>query len=251
MPVFVVLFGAIGLALGSFGNVLIYRIYHNQTILGRSHCPACRRTLSWYELFPVLSFVILRGKCRTCRHHIPVRYPIVELGSMAVFLFALWLHPADPQPDTLLAFFTALVLYFLFLTCVFDATYQKVPDLFTLLIALSAFVIHLFMGDILSALLGALLMLVWFGGQWLVSRGRFVGTGDIFLATALGFWLGWPQALVLLVVSYMVGAVVVLVLLASRRLSSHQKRIAFVPFLGIATVLTLLGVGDVYWRMLG
>lgn len=242
MPLWYVLFGAMGLALGSFGNVLIYRLHANQTILGRSQCPSCHRTLTWYELFPVLSFVVLGGKCRTCRHRISVRYPIVELGAMAVFLFAVWLNPIDP----LIAFFTALVLYFLWLACAFDATYQQVPDLFTLLIALIAFIVTLITGDIFSSLLGAALMLMWFGGQWLLSRGSFVGTGDIFLATALGFWFGWPQALVLLIVSYMVGAIIVLCMMALGIINKHKKRIAFVPFLGIGTVLTILGIGNFY-----
>ncbi len=236
------LFAAIGLAIGSFGNVLIYRIKSGGNIFGRSHCPACHRSLSWYELFPVVSFLILNGRCRTCRHKISIRYPLVEVGSMCLFLFALFLHPESGT----VAFFTGVLLTFLFFACVFDASYQQVPDFFTIIIGLMALVLVLLQHSIVTGVIGAAVMLAWFGGQWLMSRGTWVGTGDIFLAVALGFWLGWPQALILLILSYMVGAVVVVVLLAFKKISSHQKRIAFVPFLGIGTLLTILGVGDFY-----
>lgn len=241
-----VLFALAGLTFGSFGNVLIYRIHAHKPITGRSMCTSCRRTLSWFELFPVLSFLMLGGKCRTCHHRISVRYPLVELGSALLFVFAFTLHPADPA----LALVAAFVLYFLFLACVFDAGFQQIPDVFTLFIGVFAGLSVVMFGEFFSSLSGALVMFVWFGGQWLISR-KAVGTGDIFLATALGLYLGLQYAVMTLLFSYMAGAIILVVMILGKKIPLKQQRIAYVPFLALGVLLTLLGVGDTYMRVIG
>lgn len=241
------IFALSGLAFGSFGNVLVYRIHAKKTITGRSMCPSCHHTLSWFELFPVLSFLVLRGKCRSCHHPISCRYPLVELGSAALFIFAFTLHPESPIAALLLAF----VLYFLFLACVFDASYQQIPDVFTIFIGILAVISLLLRADIMSAVLGAALMLAWFGGQWLISRGKAVGTGDIFLAAVLGLYLGFRYAVMTLVFSYMAGAIILIAMILLRKIRVKQQRIAYVPFLAMGVMLTLLGVGDMYVKVIG
>ncbi len=247
MTATILLFAVSGIAFGSFGNVLVYRIHAQKPITGRSVCPRCHRTLSWFELIPVFSFLVLRRRCRTCHHPISLQYPLVELGSGMLFVVALALHPSAPI-DALL---TAFILYFLFLSCVFDAQYQQVPDVFTLLIALCALLWSVLHETIVSSMLGAFVMLVWFGGQWMLSRGKSVGTGDIFLAIALGFWLGSLYALMTIVFSYMAGAGIVITMLLLKKIHMKQQRIAYVPFLMIGVMLTILGFGDAYLRVLG
>ncbi len=247
MTLGIVLFTLSGLVFGSFGNVLLYRVHANKPITGRSACPSCHRILRWFELFPVLSFIVLRGKCGRCHHKISVQYPLVELGSALLFLFAFLLHSSDPAA----ALVTAFILYFLFLACVFDALYQQIPDVFTILIALLALVSVILSDNIVSAGLGAALMLAWFGGQWVISRGRAVGTGDIFLTAALGVWLGLLDTVMMIVFSYMAGAIVIVGLMLLKRIGKKQQKIAFVPFLGMGVLITLLGLGDVYLRAVG
>lgn len=241
-----VLVGAMGLALGSFGNVLLHRIHSGESLHGRSHCPHCRRSLQWIDMIPVLSFVLLGGRCRKCRKPISMQYPLVELGSLAVFLFAFHIASGDPVDAVL----TGIVLYFLLLACVYDALYQQLPDAFTVCIAVAAVIDVALGGSFHSAIAGAVAPFFWFGMQWALSRGRAVGTGDIFLGTTLGFFLGGYDALVMLILSYMTGAVIISVLLATGRLQFGKKRIAFGPFLGIATVLTLMGAGRIYIGLL-
>jgi leader peptidase (prepilin peptidase)/N-methyltransferase len=236
------LFGAFGLALGSFGNVLLHRIRTDEPLFGRSKCPQCQYELAWYDLVPALSYLWLRGKCRDCRFPISARYPIVEVLSLGIFLFATFLTPNDP----LNGLFTAFVLYFLLLACVFDLEWQQVPDALTILAGVSALAQVLWLGTFVSAIGGAAVGLVWFGGQWIVSRGSAIGTGDIFLGAVLGFWLGWQHAIAMIFLSYMVGAVMILAMLISGRLTFKKTRIAFVPFMGIGTVLAFVGVGDWY-----
>lgn len=240
------LFGVIGLALGSFGNVLLFRIHSGEGIGGRSHCPKCRRTLPARDLIPVFSYLWLRGRCRECKERISIQYPLVEAGSMLVYLLAFFLHPTEP----LIAFLTGSMLYFLFLACVFDFREQQLPDIFTIFMGILAITLVSVQGNVLSSFLGACLPLFWLGGQWAVTRGASVGSGDIFLAVVLGFWLGFKGAIFMLLGSYVVGAIVVLVLLAVGKLSRTRKRIAFAPFIGIATLLTVLGVGDMYLKMI-
>lgn len=245
LPLF--LFVVTGLAFGSFGNVLLYRIHSQKPITGRSVCLSCGRTLSWYELIPIISFIVLRRRCHHCHHPISLQYPLVEAVSSALFLFALLLHPIDP----VFALITAFVLYFLFLACVFDGRYQQIPDTFTLLIGLLAILSVVLHGDYLSSLLGGIIMLMWFGGQWILSRGTAVGTGDIFLTIVLGVWLGLRYALMTLVFSYMAGAIILVTMILLHRIRTKQQRIAFVPFLMIGVLLTLFGTGDAYLRLIG
>ncbi len=282
-PVYV-LFALLGLALGSFGNVLILRIRTAETLGGRSHCPHCMKTIAWFDLFPLLSFLLLGGRCRHCRKTISLQYPLVECASMLVFLLGIVLTPLDPFH----ALVTAFALYFLLLACVYDGMFQQIPDIFTICFALvvladvwllgdiglrnaeplysaweaptwmgaaGRYVYLLLIGPAYSSrielhTLGAMIPFAWFGLQWLVSRGKAVGTGDIFLGTAIGFWLGVQGSVVMLVLSYMVGAVVTLLLLITKTISLKRQRIPFGPFMGIATVLTVLGAGDLYLSLL-
>ncbi|MDD5055067.1 MAG: prepilin peptidase [Candidatus Peribacteraceae bacterium] len=233
-------FGLLGLSVGSFGNVLIHRIHTGESIGGRSHCPHCGKLIRWFDLIPLVSFLFLRGKCRHCKKRISAQYPLVELGSAGLFLLALALTPDDPW----IALLQAIALESLFLGAVYDALHEQLPDLFTWPIIVVGAILLVFRGDILSSIGGALTPLVWFGGQWLLSRGKLVGTGDIFLASALGWWLGFKGSLILLFMSYISGAVIILLLLATRVLSLRQKRIPFGPFLAIGGLAGLLGIGE-------
>lgn len=240
--------GAVGLALGSFGNVFLYRIRANTSLSGRSSCPACKKTLRWYDLFPVVSFLFLRGRCRSCKAKISVQYPLIELLSCVVFLLALFLHAGDPLTGYLSGFF----LYFLLLACVYDTLYEEIPDVFTIGAAIIAVCAIVFLEkDIVSAILGMTVAGAWFGAQWLLSRGKAVGSGDIFLAAAIGLFLGFYDTVIMLLLSYMTGAVVVVTLLFLKKITLNKgTRIAFGPFLGVATILVMVGVGDAYLSLL-
>ena len=244
------LFALIGLTLGSFGNVLVYRIAAGQSIGGRSRCPSCRRTLRAIDLVPIVSYVLLGGRCRRCHARISLRYPLVEAGSMLLFLLVAWWWPDAP----LFAYLSGVCLYFLFLIALEDAESQEISDALTLLLGCAVialvFAKSATQGDLaaafIDALTGAAIALVWFGGQWLVSRGRMMGAGDIFLGIVIGFWLGWFDTIVMLALSYIVGACVILVMLGVGVRSFDERRIAFAPFLAIGTLLAILGAGQWY-----
>ena len=246
MTISVFLFVVLGLSLGSFGNVVVLRSFHGESLTGRSRCRSCKRTLGFFDLIPVLSYVLLGGRCRRCHAHIPLQYPIVEFLSGVLFGLSAMLFPSE----IVLAIFTALLLYALLLSAVFDVLHQRLPDALTISIAVLALVISFLEHHFISSLIGLLIAFTWFGGQWILSRGRAVGTGDIWLASALGLWLGWRGTVAMLLLSYSTGAIVVLFLLAIGTLSFKRERIAFGPFLGVGAVLEMLGVGQVYFTML-
>lgn len=242
MPLETFLFALLGLVFGSFGNVILSRLHTGESLLGRSHCMHCRRTLGALDLVPVFSYALLAGRCRGCGRSISLVYPIVEILCGALFALAATVYASEP----ILAVLTSALFFFLLLATAFDALHQKLPDAFTLAIACIAFLLTILIGDIFSSVLGILLTLVWFGSQWVFSKGRAVGTGDIFLSSALALWLGFRGTVAMLILSYVTGSIVILLLLGLGVLTMKQKRIAFGPFLAIGALLSFLGVGQIW-----
>jgi leader peptidase (prepilin peptidase) / N-methyltransferase len=231
---FYAVFAAVGLVMGSFGNVLIARLPSEQSIGGRSRCPHCKRMIRLYENIPVLSFVLLRGRCAGCKKAISWQYPLVEVGSALLFALAWSLFPADLFSAAL----AAIGLWALLLILAIDAQTQFIPDVLTLTVAVAGIALHWRLGDI--AFLAPLIGAAFFGVQWLLSRGRWVGSGDILLAAAMGCFLGsWPLLITALMLAYIIGAVVVTTLLMQQKAKAGQS-IAFGPFLVLGTVIAFV-----------
>lgn len=224
----------IGMCIGSFGNVLIDRLPAGISILGRSRCDGCHRTLTAVELLPIVSWILLRAKCRSCHAPISARVPFVEgvSGLLAVAAYAYTDHALIPA----ICFFCAL--WALLLIAVIDLRTRTIPDALTLTVFVSAIMYHWFSTGVVpvtAPIIGA----VFFGVQWIFSRGRWVGSGDILLAAAIGMLLGTAQnAVWMLLLSYIIGANVAIVLLLLKRLSRHDM-VPFGPFLVIAGYVVL------------
>jgi len=230
------LFFLCGLVFGSFGNVLIYRLPLRRSIQGRSCCPHCGAVLRPQHLVPVVSFLLLRGKCSACKETLSLQYPLVELASGLLALASLSI-----APTLLSAAVLALALWLLLIIAVIDAYIQGIPDV------LSAFFITL--SCIYTVLTGELQPLAFLIGigffalQWLLSKGEWIGTGDILLAVGLSALLGtWESVLFMLFFAYITGAAVAAVLLLTKKLTS-KSHIAFGPFLALGTLAALL-VGE-------
>lgn len=228
IPFFAFLFG---LCLGSFGNVLIARLPRGQPIGGRSHCPHCGEILGFLELIPVLSFIVLGGRCSRCRKPIAVQYPLVELGSALLFVVA-----ASFAQSLTAALLLGLALWLLLLIAVCDMKVSGIPDLLNIPFVLISLIYALVTGgvSVLAPLLGAGI----FALQWVLSRGRWVGSGDIILGVGMGFLLGsWQLTLLAVWFAYIVGALVASVLLVLRR-TTLRSSFPFGPFLAIGTALS-------------
>jgi leader peptidase (prepilin peptidase)/N-methyltransferase len=124
-----ILAGAFGLLIGSFLNVCIYRMPRDISVLrpARSFCPECEKQIAWYDNIPVISWIVLGGKCRACGTRIPLRYPLVELTTGLVYFFGVWYWGATPAAAKFLLFFTALIAL-----VATDLEDRILPDEFTL-----------------------------------------------------------------------------------------------------------------------
>lgn len=239
------LLAILGLVFGSFGNVILSRMPQDESMHGRSHCPHCNRTLTAIELIPLISFAIQLRRCRGCGVIISWQYPLVEIAGMLLFLGAGALTSFSFLPALALA----LALWSMLIIGIIDARTQMIPDVLTLMLAICAIVYHLLLGNMMFS--GALLGLAFFGLQWVASQGKWVGSGDILLAIAIGFLLGpWQYMVVMLMAAYIIGALLVSVLLGLGTMTRTQH-IAFGPFLVIGAVVSLLcSARIVEWMLL-
>ena len=242
----------LGAVFGSFGNVLIYRLPEGKSIGGRSRCPHCKRALGIIDLVPVLSFVVLGARCRTCRKNISWQYPLVEFVSGLLFLWTLHREFTSMEAFSgywfLQAALLALCLWLLLLIAIVDCRTGMIPDALNIPFVLLAFLysvlwwhvgIWFFPVFVTLVFQGALIGGGFFAVQWLVSRGRWVGSGDVILGTGIGFLLTDPLLVILaLGVSYILGAVVASVLLLMGKVT-RKSHLPFGPYLVAGTFVTL------------
>ncbi len=240
-----ILFFLLGLTFGSFGNVLIFRVPAGKSIGGRSKCPGCGKTITFPELIPVLSYLILRGQCSKCRVRLSIQYPLVELASGILFVLAISHSGFDLASGLLLA----LCLWLLLVMAVTDARTGLLPDAFTMPFLGLALSHALLLGSfpVTPVLLG----IAFFGIQWIVSRGRWTGSGDILLAAGIGALLAdTGLLLVALGIAYVTGAVYAVWLLARRR-AHGDTAVPFGPFLAFGAIIAVFCGTDIVRMLMG
>jgi len=231
-----------GTAVGSFLNVIIHRLQCQESFVrGRSHCPRCRHVLAWYDLVPVVSFFLLGRRCRHCQARISWQYPAVELATGILFAFGLYfVHGFWP----LLIYFAAVT--FFTALWVYDATTYLVPDQISLPAIVVIAALNLFSGASAAMLaVGAVLGGVWFLLQFVISRGRWVGGGDVRLGVLVGALLGYPGIIIGLAFAYLGGSLIaaVLLLLGRKRFGS---RLPFATILLPAALAAWLWGADIW-----
>ncbi|MBY7143863.1 prepilin peptidase [Virgibacillus sp. NKC19-3] len=231
---FIVLFFLFGLIFGSFFNVLGLRIPKNQTfIMDRSICPGCRHILSWYELIPVISYVIQLGKCRHCRGEITPIYPIMEITTGFLFMYSYMMIGLQLELITAL-----LLVSMLIIILVSDIKYMLIPNkillFFLPLIILMRIIQPL--DPWWSALAGGLLGFIIIALIILVSRGG-MGAGDMKLFGLLGIILGIEKVLLAFFLSCIIGAVIGVILLLFKIIDRKQQ-VPFGPYIVVAAFLT-------------
>jgi len=201
-PIVIFLFGLI---VGSFLNCVVYRLETGGSFLkGRSFCPHCKHNLALQDLIPVFSFLFLRGKCRYCGQKISWQYPIVEI-STAVIFFIIFNFQFLTSKQFLIFNFLDLFYYwviasFLIIVFVYDLKHYIIPDKVIYPAIALAFIYNLarlrldgFGPEVFVAAFGAA---AFFAAIVLVSRGKWMGIGDIKLAFLMGLILGWPNIFV-------------------------------------------------------
>jgi leader peptidase (prepilin peptidase)/N-methyltransferase len=204
---FVVYMGLVGAAVGSFLNVAIYRWPAGESVIRpRSRCPSCGRALSWFDNVPVLSWLVLRGRCRRCGAAISIQYPLVELGVAAIWVgLSLWFGSG------LEAFRGAVFLTLLLGIAIIDARHRIIPDQLSLGGAVVGLGIAAWPGGfpIVTALIGAVaaygfMWAVKLGGEWLFRKPA-LGVGDIHMMAMIGAFVGLGHALLTILLGSALG----------------------------------------------
>ena len=236
----------VGLVLGSFFNVCIYRIPRKESVaFPPSHCTNCNTNLRALDLIPVASFLCLKGKCRYCGVTISPKYPLIELLTGVLFLFTAWMVG-----------FELVLIKYLFMASLFvvisfvDLEHYLIPNK----IIIFGFVIGLGLNiaikdlSLVASLLGSLA-----GGGFLlllavISKGG-MGGGDIKLAALIGFFLGWQKVLLSLFFAALIATVISIVLIASGK-KNRKEPIPFGPFIALGTLIIMFyGVKLVAWYL--
>jgi prepilin signal peptidase PulO-like enzyme (type II secretory pathway) len=226
---------------GSFLNVVIDRLPQKRSIFaGRSVCDSCHKVLSPLELIPIVSYIVLGGRCKHCRTKIPARLTLVEALTGLAFAFSYVLLGANLFLLTLALFAVSINIAVFFI----DLEYGIIPDeLITLFIVISFVYIAVFtpsgtINHILTGFFAFLLFLALF----LITRGRGLGFGDVKLAFAIGFFLGFPKIIPAFYCAFLTGAAVsvILILYGKKRLKSA---VPFAPFLASGTLFAFFA-GD-------
>ena len=232
-----ILFFILGLVIGSFLNVVILRMDDLRSILNsRSHCQNCKKILKWYDLIPFLSFVLLRARCRYCGKNISWQYPIVELSTAVVFAILFFAFGLS-----LATFFYIIVFSLLIVVFVHDLKTQMTPEAFVwIALILSAlggwyFGNFSFLNMIYGGLIGGgvLAFLV------LISKEKWMGSGDIKIGLILGLLTGYPVAILGIFLAFLLGSVVGLIYMKIAH-KTIKDALPFAPFLVSATFISIL-----------
>lgn len=241
----------IGLLIGSFLNVCIYRIPRKQSIVfPPSHCTNCNTKLKSIDLIPVLSYLFYKGKCRYCGETISIQYPIIELltGIVYLLLFIKFGYSID------FIFFGVLCTLLIIISGI-DYKHQVISDKIVLSILIIAIIYKLITYfclklpvDWTSSFIGLLI-----GGGFLLLvalvSGGGMGGGDIKLMGALGFWLGWQLTIVTMLISFILGAVLSVLLLLFK-IKGRKDAIPFGPFIALAALITIFKGNELfYWYL--
>lgn len=222
----------LGLIIGSFLDVFVTRFHTGKSINGRSHCTSCGHTLSWYELFPLVSYLVLRGRCLNCGGHIPLRLLVMEIATGLLFVYVY------ASVTTPLELFLGLVLVSLLMaTAAYDMHHMVIPHefVFALLVfsVLQLTVLmypHFTLQQLVPHVVSASGAALFYSALWLISKGRWIGLGDAKLAFPLGLLFLPLESFSFVVLSFWVGAAIsVLVLCLQRLWYSGQHRL---PILG-------------------
>ena len=264
------IFLLLGLIVGSFLNVLVYRIHMAEDVIwDRSKCPRCEHLIRWYDNIPILSFILLGARCRDCREKISWQYPLVELFTALMFLAigAKFFDPAD-SATWLVAVYYLGIISALIVILVYDWSYMEIPSsiLWTAIFGAIAFNLYfdwlnfynfpgaesLFDFKLYSGAVAGILAFIFFFSLSAISREKWMGMGDAYLALLLGLVLGWPEIILAIFLAFFIGAVSGSILMIFGR-KNLKSQIPFAPFLIAGTIISLFfyfPIAEWYWNLL-
>ena len=228
----------IGLCIGSFLNVIVYRLPQNESVIfPSSHCPFCNHKIAFYDNIPLLSFLFLKGRCRYCKRKISFQYPVVEFISGIVLPLSFFLYGFS-----LTFFVTFIFLYLLIPIFLIDMKHQVISDKITIPGIIAGFIFSFFIKGIqwYDSLIGivvggGVILVTAVVGKWIFKK-EAMGMGDVMLFMMIGAFLGWRGVLLTLILASLLGSIVGSIIVAKRR--KKDTLVPFGPFISIAAVIT-------------
>jgi leader peptidase (prepilin peptidase)/N-methyltransferase len=241
---------AFGAIVGSFLNVCIYRLPRGESIVWpASACPHCKRLLSWYENIPVVSFLVLGARCRTCKRPISIRYPIVEAFTAIMFGLAWWYYGPGPLLASRLVFLAALIVLF-----AIDLEHHLLPNAVTLPGIVVGLLFSFFtepgpLSSLIGIVVGAGVLYLIAEIYYRLRHEEGLGMGDVKMLAMVGAFLGWKLTLVTLMMASLSGSVVGLALIVTRR-GGMKYALPFGTFLALgAAVAATAGLPLLTWYL--
>lgn len=265
----------LGLIFGSFLNCMIFRLHEEKSLWGRSFCPKCQKQIAWYDNIPLLSFLFLWGECRHCHRKISFEHPLVEfvvgvlfvlafLVEYKVFIFSstsgLWFDFFDLNYFIFLIrdFFVISIMVIIF---IYDFKWYLILDVITLPAVAILFIFDVFMMyygkahnlDFISwrnLSISVIIGVGFFLAQYLVSKGKWIGGGDIRLGLLMGVIFDWPYTLLAIMLAYIFGSFIGIYLLLTKK-KEWSSKLPLGVFLSTATIIVLLFGKDILAWYLG
>ena len=226
-----------GIVVGSFLNVCILRIPEGKSIVTeRSHCMTCGYQLKWYDMFPVFSYIFLKGRCRKCGEKISVQYPLIEAANGLLWLVSLWVYGLSIDMILVSFLFSALLVL-----SIIDFRTFEIPfgiNVFIACLGLVRLIVHreIWYEYVIGFFAVSLLLLIIF----LVSKGRGIGGGDVKLMAAAGLFLGWKYVILAFILGCAYGSVIHIIRM---KVSGEGKVLAMGPYLSMG-IFTALVCGE-------
>ena len=223
-----------GIVIGSFLNVCIYRIpEHEDIVKTRSHCMSCGRQLKWYDMFPLFSYLFLRGRCRYCKAKLSVQYPLIE--AVNGILYVIIVLQNGVNVDSLL--YCLLTSALIVLSVIDFRTYEIPFGINLFILALGLIRAALDYHNFLDYLIGLLAVSVVLAILYYATGGRAIGGGDVKLMAACGLFLGWK----LIIMAFLLGCVLGAVIHVIRMKVSHEDHVlAMGPYLSLGVFIAML-----------
>jgi leader peptidase (prepilin peptidase)/N-methyltransferase len=241
----------LGLIVGSFSNVCIYRIPRNESVIyPASHCPKCRTKIKPVDNIPLLSYILLKGRCRNCGSKISIQYPVVEFLTGLIYLTIYLIYGLSIQSLIYIILSSALIII-----AFIDLQEQIIPDVISLPgivvgLILSFIVPYIsFINSALGALVGGgiILIIAWVGS--IIFKKEAMGGGDVKLTAMIGAFLGWRYTIISLFLGFFLGALTGIILIMTK-IKKREDAIPFGPFIVLGSIITFLcGEKIINWYM--
>lgn len=230
----------LGLFIGSFLNVIIYRLPHNKGFLnGRSYCDSCKRTILPYDLIPLVSYIILRGKCRFCRSRISYQIPLVELITGIFFALTFLKFPLTDLSFIFYIFVVCCLIVIFFI----DLNDGIIPDKILYPVTIVTLIYVFLNQNLVLHLISSLISFILFFLIYFLTKGKGIGFGDVKFSFFLGLLLGLPKVAICFYIAFLTGGIVGLILIIWGKKRFKKDTIAFGPFLSLGAIISIF-LGD-------